>query len=390
MKNLIFVFIFIFFAMGFAISAYAEPLEVTFTPDPLFENTNFLPGDDAIGEVSVTNNTGSTQNILTEAINIIDGDNLSNLLQIVIQDSNGILFNNSLKNFLSTAGEISLGTISNGETRDFDFTVSFVGSDNAFQAKTLGFDICIGFEGGNTHCGDTAVGGGGGTITGGGGGGGGINFVPLTISGEQEQNLQEELNQITITWNTNKLATSQVIYGPDTSTYVLDLNAVNFGYPFSTVEDTIKVLSHSVLLTGLIPGQTYVYRVVSRASPPTISPERKFAFIPSTKLLIPQTFDSENFTNNSDSQNVSDGASGQVLGESIFTPSSVGEIGEGIEYNPEDPENSFTNALASVNATEMGELFSNRNIIVAFILLLLILFFLWLWRKKKKDSEANS
>jgi hypothetical protein len=46
----------------------------------------------------------------------------------------------------------------------------------------------------------------------------------------------------------------------------LDLNAANYGYPHSSVEDSVKALSHAVTLTGLIPGTTYYYRAVSRGS----------------------------------------------------------------------------------------------------------------------------
>jgi hypothetical protein len=43
-----------------------------------------------------------------------------------------------------------------------------------------------------------------------------------------------------------------------------------------TAEDPIKVIHHSVLLTGLEIGETYVYRVVSRASPPTVGFQYSF------------------------------------------------------------------------------------------------------------------
>ncbi|MEA3272199.1 MAG: hypothetical protein U9P90_00860, partial [Patescibacteria group bacterium] len=47
----------------------ANNLIVNFTPDPLFEADNFLPGDIKIGEAEVINNTGGSKRIATEAIN---------------------------------------------------------------------------------------------------------------------------------------------------------------------------------------------------------------------------------------------------------------------------------------------------------------------------------
>ncbi len=377
----------------FTAFANAASLEVTFTPPTLFSEASFMPGDDASGVVTVTNNSGASQTVLTEAINITDGDNFGSMLQLVIKEGSNTLFNDSLATFFSTAGEVTLGSISNGESKTFDFDVSFTGADNAYQEKSLGFDVCVGFQGGTTHCGDTVVGGedgdvgGGGTIT---GGGGGINFIPLTISSEQEQNINLILNQTTITWNTNKLATSQVVYGPDTSTYTLDLDAPNFGYPFSTIEDPTKVFLHSVTLTGLSPGQTYVYRAVSRASPPTISAERRFSFSLPFDIGSPLALNNQNNTNNTDqtfsssssfgngAQN-NTGSPGSVLGTSTVNENILNLDEEGAE------ENIITNgddglALASSSG------FKNFNYWYLFLLIILILLYLsWrYWRNKNR------
>ncbi|MDO8471142.1 MAG: fibronectin type III domain-containing protein [bacterium] len=276
--------------LGFAPRVFAvAPLEVTFDPDPLFEEENFLPLDETSGTATVTNNSGVEQNILTEAINILDDDNFSNLLRLKIEG--GTPFDDSLVDFFA-GGEVSLGIISNGESKTFTYTVSFINSnDNTYQGKTLGFDVCVGFEGGATHCGDTVAGGendtdggggtgnppSGGTIPGTGGGGGGSGqFVQLVVFGESV--LNTTASTATIGWDTNLLATSQVIYGPvPPGGYILNTSILpNLGYPLGTAENPIKVLDHSVTLTGLVSGQTYVYRVVSRASPPTVSVEHTF------------------------------------------------------------------------------------------------------------------
>ncbi|MBI5405906.1 fibronectin type III domain-containing protein [Candidatus Kaiserbacteria bacterium] len=277
---------------GFAGVALAQaPLGVQFVPDPLFNKSNFLPLDSTAGTVTVTNNSGATQNVLTEAINVFDAGNFSALLHLSITGNSGTLFDDSLANFLSTAGEVPLGAIGNGESKTFTYNVSFIdSSDNSYQGKTLGFDVCVGFNGGTTRCGNTVVGGeggggggtppGGGTILGsGGGGGGGSIGNSLFIFNEKALDISNvgQSGLATITWETNLLSTSQVVYGPVSGgPYALVLIPPNFGYPFATPEDTTKVTNHSFLLTGLTPGETYVYRVISRASPPTISVERRF------------------------------------------------------------------------------------------------------------------
>ena len=55
--------------------AYAQavdPLVVQFVPDPLFEQSNFLPGDDSNGEISVTNNSETAQDVIIETVNVFD------------------------------------------------------------------------------------------------------------------------------------------------------------------------------------------------------------------------------------------------------------------------------------------------------------------------------
>src|SRR3989344_6222699 len=148
---------------GFAGTTLAvTSLDVQFVPDPLFDEANFLPLDETSGTAAVTNNSGTEQTILTEAINVLDDDDFGSLLHLTItkEGSGGTLFDNSLSNFFSTAGEVNLGAISNGESATFTYSISFINSaNNDYQGKTLGFDVCVGFQGGATHCGTTVVGG---------------------------------------------------------------------------------------------------------------------------------------------------------------------------------------------------------------------------------------
>ena len=92
------------------------------------------------------------------------------------------------------------------------------------------------------------------------GGGGG---TPLKIMDEAASCLSEE--DIVITWRTNKPATSRVIY--DTVAHNDYGTPPNYGYAFSAGEDSNKVTSHSVAITGLIPEAVYYFKVISKASP---------------------------------------------------------------------------------------------------------------------------
>src|SRR3990167_9844648 len=64
--------------IGFTNVAFAQsPLSVTFTPNPLFEQGNFLPVDEATGTVEVDNLGSEPQTVIAEAVNVLDPNNLS-------------------------------------------------------------------------------------------------------------------------------------------------------------------------------------------------------------------------------------------------------------------------------------------------------------------------
>ena len=78
----------------------------------------------------------------------------------------------------------------------------------------------------------------------------------------------------TITWTTDDLSTSRVIY--DTVSHSVLGAAPNYGYASSTVEDSTLVTSHSVNLTGLTSSKTYYYRTISHGSPDRVGDEKSF------------------------------------------------------------------------------------------------------------------
>jgi len=286
----------------FALSAQELPrLEVVFTPDPLFSEDSVLPGDGVSGTVMVTNNSGESQTIITEAINVSDPDGLSDRMNVTITDDSANTFfdagDGTFFDFLTGSILTLTDSLGDGESVEYTFEVSYLeGTGNAYQNTEFGFDLCVGFldELSGINCGDTVVSGEGNTDesgevsgdsggavggSGGGGGGGIIDSTPLVISDEQVEELDTEVQTALIVWDTNQYATSQVVYGlASGGPYSLSLLTPNFGYPSSTPETVVKVLQHEVLLEGLIPDEAYNYRVVSRASPPTISYEHTFAF----------------------------------------------------------------------------------------------------------------
>lgn len=110
-------------------------------------------------------------------------------------------------------------------------------------------------------------GGGGGSSSGGGGGGSGIVFEDLIISNEQVSNITT--NSATITWLTNKNATSRVMYGLTSIPSLAGQVPPYYGYDNTTIEYDLspKVTGHSILITGLTPNTKYYFRPASAASP---------------------------------------------------------------------------------------------------------------------------
>ena len=83
-------------------------------------------------------------------------------------------------------------------------------------------------------------------------------------------------SSVTISWTTDHLATSRVVY--DTTPHPVLAEPPNYGYANSTTEaDTDpKVISHQVTIDGLTAGTTYFYRTVSAGSPESVGDEKTF------------------------------------------------------------------------------------------------------------------
>ena len=266
--------------------AFAQTIDVVFETEPLFSEIDLLPGDSVTRFVDVSNLTEIEKNIRTEAKNEVGcgiGVCMADRLQLEITEGDTTYFSGTLTDFFD-AGEVPLGTLSANSTARYDYSVMFLeDTGDTYQEASVGFDLLVGFvgEAGTTDNASSGGGSGGGSIllasTGGGGGNGPISTTEgLAISNIRVVDIDKS-GTATITWDTNYLATSQVVYGlASEGPYSINLTLPNFGYPFATQDDLAKVLNHSVVITGLIPGETYSYRTVSHASPPTVSYEYAF------------------------------------------------------------------------------------------------------------------
>ena len=246
---------------------FAQNLEIEFEKTPLFDEANFLPGQNIIRWVKVTNNSGETKRIATEAINVNNSDRLGDVFILEITEGSETRYKNDLSRFFNE-GEAYLSDLASGSSTTYNFSIDFYPeTNNNFQGKTLGFDILIGFQGEE-----------GGLPPGSGSGGGGYLPPGLTITNETTEKIEEV--SVTISWETNYSSTSQVVYDTVPGQFDLSFGSPNYGYAQITPEYDVssKVKSHSVTISGLIPGTKYYYRCISHASL-AISKEHSFTTI---------------------------------------------------------------------------------------------------------------
>lgn len=247
-------------------------LTVNFENTPLFSEANFLPGQAVTKYVDVTNNTSETKTIGVKAKNYTacSENCLADQLKIKITDGDNTLYGETSLTDFFAAGEKKLSDLASGSATKYYFTITFIPeAGNQYQNNEVGFDFDIGIFGQETIGGGGDTGGGGGSGGGGGGGAGGNNYfggeTSLVIYNEAAEPVVS--NQADITWQTNHIATSRVIYSAETEAHTFQLdNPPNYGYAHSTVEDTTKTTNHTMNISGLVPGVTYYYRVVSHGS----------------------------------------------------------------------------------------------------------------------------
>lgn len=256
--------IILFFILGLGLFwgglAFAQDLQVNFETDPLFKKANFLPEETVSRWAVVSNNSGESKTIGLRVINQnpCSGSCLSEAINLSVKKEGepAPLYSGSLEYFFG-AGEVALSDLNNGESTKYYFLAEFDSSSgNNYQDKKAKFDVRIGFLGEDSVSENV-------TYSSSSGAGGGRRKLMIF----NEKILENTAEVITITWETNLKSTSKVIYSPEGSPHSLDSNdPPNYGYVFSTEEDLSKVKSHSVKIPGLLPGNTYYYRCVSRGS----------------------------------------------------------------------------------------------------------------------------
>ncbi len=267
----------IFFSLtGSAKAAIGPPpdLVVDFENTPLFSEANFAPGNTVTRFIKVINNTLTSQKIGMEAIKQNNPDALAEQFDLLITQGAATVYHKSLKDFFSD-GQIFLTSLDAGAQTQYDLAMTLSsGTGNDFQNKQVGFDLVVGFigdEGGTTDNPGTP------TNTSGGGGG-----LPQGLTIYENQILVEVSGSTTatISWTTSYNSTSQVIYSVDTGSDPFVFLPPLYGYSFMSAENSTMVTSHSVFLTGLTPATTYRFRVISHASPPTVSFGHTFTTFP--------------------------------------------------------------------------------------------------------------
>ena len=257
----------------------ADNLIVEFIPDPLFNASNFLPGDSKIGKAKVINNTLESKRIATETINYsttfiledVPDDDLSRALLIIIRKKSGndiyggssLTGPKTLFEFYKN-GETYLSDVPSGETEEYEFEISFPKSmGNKWQGMITKFDIIVGFqdEDGQILAGEK---------------------LPQGLIIKDIKAYDITKNSAKVKWWTSYNATSQVVYCKTKDKKCsLDLNDNTdtpplYGYKYTTGEEHSPanengVTYREITITGLNKNTTYYFRCISHASPPTVS-----------------------------------------------------------------------------------------------------------------------
>ena len=362
---------------------------------PLFNEANFLPGDDVSRWVRVSNSSLADQELGVEVTGssfaCLPGD-LADVIELTIKENSTELYKDSLSSFYS-AGELYLSPIANEGVNVYQFSAVFEpGTGDSYQGCSTQFDFQIGFWGESISDEVDNNGNGNGGGSGGGGGGGAIIIAGLEITKEQASPVQS--TSATITWQTNKDATSRVVYASENESYSFDwTNSPNYGYPHSTIEDSTKKTGHSVTITGLNSGTTYYFRCISHASPDTVSSQHSF-----TTLA-----EKSGPANNSSNNQAGETAGGSEGSQAGGTANSQGgsETGAGPEvaggatstlsghtYNSESNEavKEESSLLASIASFFGG---GEWCLVLLGILILLCLVILFSFKKKERETHKE-
>lgn len=355
-------------------------LDISFEQTPLFQESNFLPGNSIEHWVEVTNKTTESQPIGIEVINYSSCvDNcFSDQLNLVISDGLTDLYSASLTTFFN-AGEIKLADLGAGNTERYYLEVTFIPeSGNEYKTKETSFDFKIGSFGKESI---------GGEIPGGGGGGGGYSATGLIITNELATPEESNAN---ITWLTNKDATSRVVYSSEFEPHSLQLdNLPNYGYAHSTAEDSNPVMSHSMLIEGLSPGTTYYFRCISRGSF-AVSQELSFTTPGEKKQETEETNNTNNEEENNYTNEEQNPVQELIVAAENFINSGEESINNGAKtLFGEEPEKTIGN-IWETSLAALTDLLKNINWCWIFFLIIIVLIILFLLSKKEEERKRKT
>lgn len=378
----------------------------------IFNETNFLPGQDVARLIRVTNNSEPTQRIAMEAINYagfpnpnnVPSDDLSRALLIVIKQGatdifGGLAGSKTLFDFYKN-GETYLSDLAGGATIQYDIIISFpsdTGNDwqSKITTKTTKFDILVGFEGTEGGLTPLGPGEGMGTIIGVGGG------LPPGLTIQSETVPYIGVTSVIITWTTSYLSTSEVIYDTVPGKFSLSAGEPKYGYAFIKSGDDsgqLKVVGHSVTITGLTSSVTYYFRAVSHASL-AISQEHSFTTL-ATKEGIGQGGSPEE-----EISGLSEGAGAGVTGQANLSQSGAPKIAEeeeiktlaeaaqGVSAETEKKEGQIETETSTIGL--FGNFFAAigamgwKGWLILLIIVLVILVLLFILRKRSKEKESG-
>lgn len=159
-------------AFGFlGLSASAQAIDrVEFQNQPLFSETNFVPGDAVTRWIILRNDDTVEHQAFVKVLDIDNSDSLGDVLHLQISDGVNIWFDGTLSQFFS-GSYILLEKIPAGQERTYNFIVTFEpSSGNEYQEDSLGFSLQAGFEGLESQTDNGGDGSGDGGQTGGDGG----------------------------------------------------------------------------------------------------------------------------------------------------------------------------------------------------------------------------
>jgi hypothetical protein len=114
----------------------------TLPGNPVFDITNFLPGQSTNKNIDVKNDANNTE-VFVKGIKKSPNTNpkLENVLDLKIAQGSSVLYSKKLSNFFND-DKISLGKINKNQSKTYNFNVTFeTSAGNEYQGKSVKFDM---------------------------------------------------------------------------------------------------------------------------------------------------------------------------------------------------------------------------------------------------------